>query len=226
VTAPSHPTEPAPGNGLSAPEGFQNPDPGTERRPGGEFGPQTGAEGREALREQYAAALTAELTRYARTDIDPGTGSDVGDQVAIVLAVRDREMEQLRADANAWRHKAIRRALAISRLRGTIDACTDLASEEITARTEWGDGYRAAIADLREVLREFGHLQPGAGGGSEDGPAATEATELRTALAEALACLYSLERVGGSVIGYQTVNVIPPTRYDRWQAVLDGKEQP
>jgi hypothetical protein len=50
--------------------------------------------------------------------------------------------------------------------------------------------------------------------------------QLAAALREVLACLYSLERVGGSVIGYQTVNVIPPTRYDRWQAVLDGKEQP
>ena len=50
-------------------------------------------------RQQYAEALTKELTRYARTDIDPGTGSDVGDQVAIVMAVRDAELEQLRASA-------------------------------------------------------------------------------------------------------------------------------
>lgn len=54
---------------------------------------------------------------------------------------------------------------------------------------------------------------------------------LRTALTEVLGYLYSLERVGGSVIGYQTVNVISPASYDRWQAVLqaavlDGKEQP
>jgi hypothetical protein len=33
---------------------------------------------------------------------------------------------------------------------------------------------------------------------------------LRIALTEVLGYLYSLERVGGSVIGYQTVNVIPP----------------
>lgn len=44
MTAPSHPTEPAPGNGLGAPESFQDPDPGTERRPGGDFGPQTGTQ--------------------------------------------------------------------------------------------------------------------------------------------------------------------------------------
>lgn len=48
--------------------------------------------------EEYEAALRRELTRYARTDLDPGTGSDVGDQVAIVMGVRDRELEQLRAE--------------------------------------------------------------------------------------------------------------------------------
>lgn len=50
------------------------------------------------MTDLYAAALRRELTRYARTDIDPGTGSDVGDQVAIVMAVRDRELEQLRTE--------------------------------------------------------------------------------------------------------------------------------
>lgn len=79
-------------------------------------------------------------------------------------------VDQLRADANAWRRKAIRRALAISRLRGTIDACIDLADEKITDPGPRGDGYREAIGDLREVLREFGHLDG-------DGAAATEATE-------------------------------------------------
>jgi len=42
----------------------------------------------------------------------------------------------------------------------------------------------------------------------------------RAALAEALAHLYALTRVDGSVIGYQTVNGIPPATYDRWQAAL------
>ncbi|GAB2718363.1 hypothetical protein [Streptomyces bullii] len=75
----------------------------------------------------------------------------------------------LRQQAERWRHKAIRRAIHISKLTGTLQAVTDLASEEITARTEWGDGYRAAIADLREVLREFGH--PTA---HNDGPSVAE----------------------------------------------------
>lgn len=78
----------------------------------------------------------------------------------------------LRADAEGWRHKAIRRALTISKLQGTIHAVTDLASEEITARSEWGDGYRAALADLQEVLREFNQLQPAAHDG---GPSVAEA---------------------------------------------------
>jgi hypothetical protein len=58
-----------------------------------------------------------------------------------------------------------------------------------------------------------------------DNPAASsDAADnpLRTALTEVLGYLYSLERVGGSVIGYQTVNVIPPASYDRWQAVLQA----
>ncbi|RSS11378.1 hypothetical protein [Streptomyces sp. WAC08401] len=63
----------------------------------------------------------------------------------------------VRQQAETWRRKAVRRALTISKLTGTLQAVTELASEEITARTEWGDGYRAAITDLQEVLCEFGH---------------------------------------------------------------------
>jgi hypothetical protein len=74
---------------------------------------------------------------------------------------------RLRQESEAWRRKAVRRALAVSKLQGTIQAVTDLASEEITARTEWGDGYRAAIADLQEVLREFGCIEPAV---RSDGP--------------------------------------------------------
>jgi hypothetical protein len=84
--------------------------------------------------------------------------------------------EQLRADANTWRLKAIRRALTASRLRGTIDACIDLADEPVTDRTAWGDGYRAGIADLREVLREFGHLEPREPPAPDGGPSVAEAT--------------------------------------------------
>lgn len=63
--------------------------------------------------------------------------------------------------AEVWRRKAVRRAIRISRLEGTIQAVTDLAGEEITDRGEWGAGYQACITDLREVLTEFGHLPAG-----------------------------------------------------------------
>jgi hypothetical protein len=66
-------------------------------------------------------------------------------------------------EAEEWRHKAVRRAIRISRLEGTIQAVTDLANEEIPQGTDWSVGYRAALADLREVLREFGHQPAGSG---------------------------------------------------------------
>lgn len=88
------------------------------------------------------------------------------------------DLDQLRADANEWRRKAIRRSLTISRLRGTIDALTDLADEKITDPGARGDGYREAIGDLREVLREYRHLDGEtamAGPASDSGPTVAEA---------------------------------------------------
>lgn len=52
-------------------------------------------------------------------------------------------------------------------------------------------------------------------------PAATEATELRTALAEALARLHSYHRVGGGPpLGYQILTPVSPADYNRWTAAL------
>ncbi|MFE4818576.1 hypothetical protein ACFRFU_19515 [Streptomyces sp. NPDC056704] len=111
------------------------------------------------VRDRHLAQLRQ---RLELADADLGDRAAAGAQARTTpdngAASGDTADNPLRADANAWRHKAIRRALTISKLRGTIDAVTDLAHEEITARTEWGDGYRAAIADLREVLREFGQI--------------------------------------------------------------------
>jgi hypothetical protein len=45
--------------------------------------------------------------------------------------------------------------------------------------------------------------------------------QIAAALAEVLASLYPLTRVDGSVIGYQTVNLIRPATYERWQAALN-----
>lgn len=59
----------------------------------------------------------------------------------------------------AWRRRAIRRALALSRAHGLITAVCDLAHEDAEEMPgERGDGYRQALADLREVLAAFGHL--------------------------------------------------------------------
>lgn len=59
----------------------------------------------------------------------------------------------------AWRRRAIRRALALSRAHGLITAVCDLAHEDDEEMPgEHGDGYRQALADLREILTAFGHL--------------------------------------------------------------------
>lgn len=78
-------------------------------------------------------------------------------------------LEQSRSEANAWRHKAIRRALGTAKLHGALNGCRDLIGEEITRTDEWGDGYREAIGDLREVLAAFGQLEP-----AHDGPTVAE----------------------------------------------------
>ena len=49
------------------------------------------------LREQYAVAMHKALRDYGEGETDPGTGSDYGDQAAVALAVRDEEMDRLRA---------------------------------------------------------------------------------------------------------------------------------
>jgi hypothetical protein len=105
----------------------------------------------------------------------------------------------------------------------------DLDLLRVTAPNGIAAGLEVAIFFADHHLREAGEEARTAA----DNPATSSDVAdnpLRTALREVLGYLYSLERVGGSVIGYQTVNVIPPASYDRWQAVLqaavlDGKEQ-
>jgi hypothetical protein len=45
--------------------------------------------------------------------------------------------------------------------------------------------------------------------------------QARTALREVLASLYALTRLDRTVIAYQTVNLVPPASYERWQAALN-----
>ena len=61
----------------------------------------------DELREQYAAQVHKALRDYGEGDEDPGTGSDYGDQAAVVMRVRDRRMEQLAAGRQTWKTKAL-----------------------------------------------------------------------------------------------------------------------
>ena len=88
------------------------------------------------LREQYAAAIHKALRDYGEGDEDPGTGSDYGDQTAVVLTVRDTELQQLRARAEkaeravnllADQYRALEEQLVAA--RSTIDRVTHLAAE-------------------------------------------------------------------------------------------------
>lgn len=69
-----------------------------------------------------------------------------------VIAVADREQQKVRAEVNAWRLKAIQRAIRLGRYETTLQALREYAAEEVTARNGWGDGYRDAMRDLTELL--------------------------------------------------------------------------
>lgn len=56
------------------------------------------------------------------------------------------------ADEAAWRRKAIQRAIRLSRYETALNAVRELAAEQVTTRSEWGDGYRDALRDLNELL--------------------------------------------------------------------------
>ncbi|MGW6557939.1 hypothetical protein [Streptomyces hydrogenans] len=113
--------------------GQPDPDPDQTRRPSDS--------------EQYALDIECAIGLNSG-----GTGPDMVHAVRdAVLRVRDQQLTR-------WRREAIRRGLAVSQLQGVIQALEELAAEEITHRGEWGNGYRDAQRDLREVLTT---LQPG-----------------------------------------------------------------
>jgi len=103
------------------------------------------------FREQVAAAI-ASYDHAVGLATDPAPRDHHHSQADAVLAVRDRELEQLRAQANAWRLKAIRRAIRLGRHESTLQAVREMATEEVTPQNGWGDGYRQALADLNELL--------------------------------------------------------------------------
>lgn len=64
----------------------------------------------------------------------------------------DQSAQPVQTDEAAWRRKAIRRAIRLGRYETTLNAVRELAAEQVTARSEWGDGYRDALRDLNELL--------------------------------------------------------------------------
>lgn len=106
-----------------------------------------------ALRDRYAAAIYEYNNPGMRwADAHPDDLICYGGDADAVLAIRDQEMEQLRAETNAWRRKAIRRAIRLGRHESTLQAIREYATEEVTQQDGWGDGYRQALADLAEIL--------------------------------------------------------------------------
>lgn len=60
---------------------------------------------------------------------------------------------KLRNDyADKWRHKAIRRAIELGRLERALEAVHDFATQGSDNPGPWGDGYRTARQDFRELL--------------------------------------------------------------------------
>lgn len=106
---------------------------------------------------------TPEPSNYA-AEVECAIGLNVGNGGGIegvhaardaVLAVRDREMERLSEQANAFRQTAIRRAILLSRHQGLLVAIREFVAEETTPTNGWGDGYRDAKRDLAEILDAF-----------------------------------------------------------------------
>jgi hypothetical protein len=110
VTADPHHTKPGPGEPLYGPGSASTPVGGTPGGPNPLNGPQTGAQGFESeqeaadnpLREQIAAAIDG----HGLIHLDARMFSGHNCCADAVLAVRDREMEQLRARIATLEHVA------------------------------------------------------------------------------------------------------------------------
>ena len=135
---------------------------------------------------EYAAAIHAALRAYGEGDDDPGTGSDYGDQTAVVLAVRDREIEGLRSRLAALKraHVALaeqagRDQGALARLRALLVSDRDQAARNARdARHEpvqlAGDGIVAGLDGAIRRLDEALGRGRGAGDRSGFGPRACD----------------------------------------------------
>lgn len=113
--------------------------------------------------EPYAAALERELTRYARTETDPGTGSDVGDQVAIVLAVRDRHMDEVAAENDVLRHRAERLRARAEQAEDLLRVAHDTSNRseaERAAAEQRATQAGAAVARIRQMVDHWEQRLP------------------------------------------------------------------
>ncbi|MFE5368144.1 hypothetical protein [Streptomyces mirabilis] len=145
-----------PQDGPHAPQdGRQRPDAGAET-PDGTGGAQAGAEGREVLREKYAAAVECAIG----LNVDCGGTEGVHRVRDAVLAVRDRELERLEKLHQA--HLRVEQRLAGE----------SVAAEAALARIRLHIAVhrqRLRLADpvllgrLEAVLREVGELEAAAG---------------------------------------------------------------
>ncbi|MFI6103196.1 hypothetical protein [Streptomyces sp. NPDC051310] len=140
MTGDSHPTEQAPGTPLKAPQSPEPPIAGTDRRPGGPNGPQTGAESRDTLRDQIAEALAGRAGSKAflaeGTEWDHARAAWYAHADA-ALRVLGTEVEQLRADLD-WTREALLQAQAEATSEATRADHAEAAVERV----------RAALDDL------------------------------------------------------------------------------
>jgi hypothetical protein len=99
---------------------------------------------------------------------------------------------------------------------------TDPAPIRHTADTINDNDLDQLYADLDRARSEANAWGEAESADVAAGSYAGRVEELQTALTEVLAWLYPITRaMDRSVIAYQTVNGIPPTTYDRWQAALN-----
>ena len=89
--------------------------------------------------------------QYAR-DIECAIGLNAGGTgTAMVHAVRDAILNVRDQQLATWRRKALHRGLTQGRLESLVLAIRELADEDLARAGVWGDGYRAAQEDLREL---------------------------------------------------------------------------
>jgi len=162
VTGDSLNPEQPPSGPLSARESASTPAAGPSRGTGGPSGPQTGAQRLESrpttLRERFAAAI-ASYDHAVGQATDPAPSDHHHGQADAVLAVRDRELEQLRT-----RHTETRDALRIT--EGDRDAADEAAREMLTQRQEmaaeryaWQERGDKAEAALERVRAECDRIE-------------------------------------------------------------------